>query len=55
MIILQLHFFTNNDKYSNGTKHIKINCFSIENKVKKQLVFIEHINIEIIISSLLTK
>jgi hypothetical protein len=36
-------FFSKNNKYSNGTKHMKLKYFVVKEKVHKQRVFIEHI------------
>ena len=48
-------FFSKNDRYSNGTKHMEIKYFVVKEKVQKQRVSIEHINTELMIADPLTK
>ena len=48
-------FFSKNDRYSNGAKHIKTKYFVDEEEVQKQRVSIEHINTELMIADSLTK
>ena len=36
-------FFSKNDKYSNGAKHMELKYFAVKEKVQKQRVSIEHI------------
>jgi len=37
-------FFSKNDKYSKGVKHMELKYFSVKEEVKKQRVSIEHIS-----------
>ena len=48
-------FFSKNDKYSNGTKHMKLKYFTIKKEVQKQRVLIEHISTQLMIADPLTK
>ena len=48
-------FFSKNDKYSKGIKHIKLRYLSIKDEVQKKQVSIEHINISANIADPLTK
>lgn len=48
-------FFSKNNKYSNGAKHVKLKYFVVKEEVHKQRVFIEHITIALIIADPLTK
>ncbi|RVW60458.1 Retrovirus-related Pol polyprotein from transposon TNT 1-94 [Vitis vinifera] len=48
-------FFSKNDKYSNGAKHMELKYFAIKEEVQKQRVSIEHINIELMVADPLTK
>lgn len=47
-------FFSKNDKYSNGAKHMELKYFAIE-EVQKQQMSIEHINTMLILADPLTK
>ena len=48
-------FFSKNDKYSRGAKHIKLKYFAVKEEVQKQRVCIEHIRMNFIIADPLTK
>ncbi|KAL6314515.1 hypothetical protein AAG906_026851 [Vitis piasezkii] len=48
-------FFSKNDKYSNGAKHMELKYFAVKEEVQKQRVSIEHINTEIMVADPLTK
>ena len=48
-------FFSKNDKYSRGVKHIELNYFAIKEEVQKQRVCIEHIRTYLMIVDPLTK
>ena len=48
-------FFSKNDKYSKGAKHMKLNYFTVKEDVYKQRVSIEHINTNLMIVDTLTK
>lgn len=37
-------FFSKNDKYCKGAKHMEIKQFTIKEKVRKQILSFEHIN-----------
>ena len=48
-------FFSKNNKYLRGAKHMELKYFVVKEEVQKQRVFIEHIRIDLIITDLLTK
>ena len=48
-------FFSKNDKYSDGGKHIGLKYFRVKDEVQKQIVFIEHISTSLMIADPLTK
>ena len=48
-------FFSTNDKYSKGIKHMKLRYLSIKDEVHKKQVSIEHINISADIADPLIK
>lgn len=48
-------FFSKNDKYSKGEKHMELKYFYIKEEVRKQRVFIEHVIIGLMIFDALTK
>ena len=43
-------FFSKNDRYFNGAKHMEVKYFFVKEAVQKQRVSIEHINIELMIA-----
>jgi len=48
-------FFSKNDKYSKGVKHMKLKYFVVKEEVHKQRVSIEHISINLMIVNPLMK
>ncbi|KAK9089019.1 hypothetical protein Scep_028101 [Stephania cephalantha] len=48
-------FFSKNDKYSKGAKHINLKYLSVKEEVQKQRVSIEHIGTDLMIADPLTK
>ena len=48
-------FFSKNDKYSKGAKHMEIKYFAVKEEVQKQRVSIEHISTNLMIADPLTK
>lgn len=48
-------FFSKNDKFSKGAKHMDIKYFGVKDEVKKQTVSIEHISTKVMIADPLTK
>jgi len=48
-------FFSKNDKYSKGAKHMKLKYFIMKEEVQKQRVSIEHISTNLMIVDPLTK
>jgi len=48
-------FFSKNDKYSNGAKHMKIKYLSVKKEVRKRKVLIKHISTNLMIANPLTK
>ena len=48
-------FFSKNDKYSRGAKHMELKYFAVKEEVHKQKVCIEHIRTDLMIADLLTK
>ncbi|CAL1361871.1 unnamed protein product [Linum trigynum] len=48
-------FFSKNDKYSKGAKHMEVKYFVVKEEVQKQRVSIEHISTQLMIADPLTK
>ena len=48
-------FFSRNDKYSKGAKHMEIKYLSVKEEVQKQRVSIEHISTNLMVADPLTK
>ncbi|KAA0060866.1 Retrovirus-related Pol polyprotein from transposon TNT 1-94 [Cucumis melo var. makuwa] len=48
-------FFSKNDKYSVGAKHMELKYFAVKEEVQKQRVSIEHISTKLMIADPLTK
>jgi hypothetical protein len=48
-------FFSKNDRYSNGAKHMELKYFAVKEEVQKQRVAIEHITTTLMIADPLTK
>ncbi|KAK2435686.1 hypothetical protein QL285_020729 [Trifolium repens] len=48
-------FFSKNDKYSKGAKHMELKYFSVKEEVQKHRVSIEHISTNLMIADPLTK
>ena len=48
-------FFSKNDKYFNGTKHMELKYLTAKKEIQKQRVSIEHISTQLMIADLLTK
>ncbi|KAJ1420620.1 Integrase, catalytic core [Sesbania bispinosa] len=48
-------FFSKNDKYSKGAKHMDLKYLSVKEEVQKQRVSIEHIGTDLMIADPLTK
>jgi len=48
-------FFSKNDKYSKGAKHMELKYFVIKEEVQKCKVSIEHISTDLMIADPLTK
>ena len=48
-------FFSKNDKYSKGAKHMELKYFAVKEEVQKQRVFIEYISTNLMIADPLTK
>ena len=48
-------FFSKNDKYSNGAKHMELKYFAVKEEVQKQRVSIEHISTLLMVADPLTK
>ena len=48
-------FFSKNDKYSKGAKHMELKYFAVKEEVQKRKVSIEHISIDLMIADPLTK
>ena len=48
-------FFSKNDKYSKGAKHMELKYFVVKEEVQKRKVSIEHISIDLMIADPLTK
>ena len=47
-------FFSKNDKYSKGAKHMELKYFSVKEEVQKHKVTIEHISTKFMIADPLT-
>ena len=48
-------FFSKNDKYSRGAKHVELKYFVVKEEVQKHRVCIEHIRTDLMIADPLTK
>jgi hypothetical protein len=48
-------FFSKNDKYSKGAKHMELKYFAVKEEVQKHRVSIEHISTNLMIADPLTK
>ena len=48
-------FFSENDKYSKGAKHMELKYFAVKEEVQKHRVLIEHVSTELMITDPLTK
>ncbi|GJV69663.1 retrovirus-related pol polyprotein from transposon TNT 1-94 [Tanacetum coccineum] len=48
-------FFSKNDKYSKGAKHMDIKFFIVKEEIQKQRVYLEHISTDLMIVDPLTK
>ncbi|GJZ24326.1 retrovirus-related pol polyprotein from transposon TNT 1-94 [Tanacetum coccineum] len=48
-------FFSKNDKYSKGAKHMDIKFFIVKEEIQKQRVYLEHISTDLMIADPLTK
>jgi len=48
-------FFSKNDKYSKGVKHMELKYFVFKEEVQKHRVLIEHVSTELMIANPLTK
>ena len=48
-------FFSKNDKYSRGAKHMELKYFAVKEEVQKQRVSIQHIRTDLMIADPLTK
>src|SRR5262249_10981328 len=48
-------FFSKNDKYSKGAKHMELKYFAVKEEVQKQRVSIEHISTNFMVADPLTK
>jgi len=48
-------FFSKNDKYSKGAKHMKLKYFAVKEEVQKHKVLIDHVSTELMIADPLTK
>ena len=48
-------FFSKNDKYSKGNKHMELKYFVVKEEVQKQWVSIEHISTNSMVADPLTK
>ncbi|BAT96301.1 hypothetical protein VIGAN_08321700, partial [Vigna angularis var. angularis] len=48
-------FFSKNDKYSKGAKHMELKYFVVKEEIQKHKVSIEHISTDFMISDPLTK
>ncbi|KAL8153044.1 hypothetical protein V2J09_010804 [Rumex salicifolius] len=48
-------FFSKNDKYSKGAKHMELKFLSVKEEVQKRTVFFEHIRTDMMVADPLTK
>ena len=48
-------FFSKNDKYSKGVKHMELKYLTVKEDVQKQQVSIEHISTQLMVVDTLTK
>ncbi|XP_070008533.1 secreted RxLR effector protein 161-like [Nicotiana tabacum] len=48
-------FFSKNDKYSKGAKHMELKYFTVKEEVQKQRMSLEHIRTDLMIADPLTK
>ena len=48
-------FFSKNDKYSKGAKHMELKYFAVKEEIQKCKVWIEHISTDLMIADPLTK
>ena len=48
-------FFSKNDKYPKGVKHVELKYLVVKEEVQKQRVLIEHINTNLMVADPLTK
>ncbi|KAL8161807.1 hypothetical protein V2J09_013296 [Rumex salicifolius] len=48
-------FFSKNDKYSKGAKHMELKFLSVKEEVQKRIVFFEHIRTDMMVADPLTK
>ena len=48
-------FFSKNDKYSKGAKHMKLKYLTVKEDVQKQRVSIEHLSTQLMVADPLTK
>ena len=48
-------FFSKNDKYSKGAKHMEVKYFALKEQLLKQRVSIKHISTNLMIANPLTK
>ncbi|KAK4267306.1 hypothetical protein QN277_024104 [Acacia crassicarpa] len=48
-------FFSKNDKYSKGAKHMELKYFAVKEEVQKHRVSIEHVSTDLMIADPLTK
>ena len=48
-------FFSKNDKYSKGAKHMELKYFAVKEEVQKHKVLIDHVSTELMIADPLTK
>jgi len=48
-------FFSKNDKYSKGAKHMEVKYFAVKVEVQKRKMSIEHISTDLMIADTLTK
>jgi len=48
-------FFSKNDKYSKGAKHMELKYFAVKEEVQKRRVSIEHISTDLMIANPLIK
>ena len=48
-------FFSKNDKYSKGAKHMEVKYLAVKDEVKKQTIIIQHLGTKYMIADPLTK